>query len=181
MRTLRLATRCITSSVAHRLFRFAFLFLFCFPSALLPPEFLVGLALLADTDLLGTGPASPDRDREADCVPTAAEIALELQQQQLKMSEPTLRLAFSMCDHDMDGLVQIVDLKRMFRRAFPDVAEAEVQAAFKDVAAAASAQQQGPLASPGGTENIGVTFEQFKDFCHSHPACVIKFKDTIFK
>jgi len=101
-------------------------------------EFLVGLALLAEVD--------PHKANRAE------------------MEEATLRLAFGMFDREKSGRVQIKDLQKIFRRAFPAVADQVAQQVFADV------DQSG-----------GISYEQFVEFCHAHPECVQKFRQTLLQ
>jgi len=120
--------------------------------------------------------------------------------------EATLRLAFDMFsspaaagggsgggasgdDGDCAGDVEVVrvsDLRRVFRRAFPDVADSAVERVFAQ--AEQAARQRHPellCASPGGSspdpQAVGLTWEEFREFCHEHPECVSKFKTTVLR
>jgi Ca2+-binding EF-hand superfamily protein len=73
-------------------------------------EFLVGLALLADSE------------------GSAASVGSGAGE-----SEPTLRLAFEMFSSDGGESVSLEQLQRVFRRAFPEVSQAAVKAVFNDV------------------------------------------------
>lgn len=76
-----------------------------------------------------------------------------------------LKLAFDMFDKHGEGLVQLADLKRVFRRAFPDVGEQQVHEAFADVYQASVQAKNQPMQTPGGSDTVAINFAQFKDFC----------------
>ena len=144
-------------------------------------EFLCGLALLSDPK--AEEPNVNNRDDGSSSSISPGAVSGD------KMTHRVLTLAFRMFDHDDDGLVELSDLKRVFRRAFPDVSEGDVNEAFADVARRAKeaadkqtrdADSNEPLRSPGGSERIGVTFDEFVRFCDTHPSCVRRFEETIF-
>lgn len=141
-------------------------------------EFLCGIALLSDPTA-----EEPNASHSGNSGSGSSAASSTGSDPTDKMSHRMLKLAFQMFDHDSDGLVELSDLKRVFRRAFPDVSEGGVNEAFADVARRAkeaAAADATPLCSPGGSERIGVDFAAFEHFCHTHPSCVRKFEEVLF-
>jgi hypothetical protein len=173
-------------------------------------EFLVGLALLADAN----PHSAKDEDDEAEQAPhvegekeerarrakvrrnsvTAPIEELDAAAAEVVRShgDAALRLAFDM--FSVDGLgeeVLLADLRRVFKRGFPDVADFEVARVFADAEAEAQraqAQQQQqqqqqvhglPPQTPGGTQTVSLSFAEFCGFCRAHPECVAKFKSML--
>jgi hypothetical protein len=104
-----------------------------------------------------------------------------------------------------EEIVRVNDLRRIFRRAFPDAADSAVEHVFAQAEAkaaqahpelvckasprvAAAQGNESPIMhahatqTPGGGPGaVGFTFEEFKEFCHEHPECVGKFKATLLQ
>jgi hypothetical protein len=157
-------------------------------------EFLVGLCLLTDQpDSTGNEPSSRQKSKgsmEAAKLDAAAAEVTRSYTDGYHHDDATLRLAFDMFSVDGEGdVVLLSDLRRVFRRAFPDVADFEVTRVFADTEAAAKAKQEQrishsknkalPPKTPRGSDTVCLSFSEFVDFCRAHPECVSKFKSTL--